>query len=101
MRGAFHLSGEQMMRRLPRLFQLLLLFGIFSGGPVSLLAQDPAMVRHFDYDRQAPLGIKEVGVEQRGDVAIHDITYVSPKGGVVPAYLIVPKGKGPFAAVIW
>ncbi len=37
----------------------------------------------------------------RGDVAIHDISYASPKGGRVPAYLVVPKGKGPFAAVIW
>jgi dienelactone hydrolase len=65
------------------------------------LAQDLELVRHFDYDQKAPLGIKEVGVERRGEVAIHDITYVSPKGGVVPAYLVVPKGKGPFAAVIW
>lgn len=56
---------------------------------------------HFDYDKSAPLGLKELGVEKRGDVSIHDITYVSPKGGVVPAYLVVPKGKGPFAAVIW
>ena len=44
---------------------------------------------------------REVGVEQRGDVAIHDISYASPQGGRVPAYLVVPKGKGPFAAVIW
>lgn len=67
----------------------------------SLFAQDPALLRHFDYDQEAPLDVKEVGVEQRGDVAIHDISYASPKGGRVPAYLVVPKGKGPFAAVIW
>ena len=29
------------------------------------------------------------------------ITYASPKSGVVPAYLVVPRGRGPFAAVIW
>lgn len=63
--------------------------------------QAPEMLAHFDYDKTAPLGIKEIGVEKRGDVTIHDITYVSPKGGVVPAYLVVPKGKGPFAAVVW
>ena len=45
------------------------------------------MLAHFDYDKKAPLGITEVGVEKRGNVAVHDITYVSPKGGVVPAYL--------------
>jgi dienelactone hydrolase len=66
-----------------------------------LLAQDPDLVRHFDYDQKAPLGIKEIGVERRGDIRVHDITYLSPKGGVVPAYLVVPNGKGPFAAVIW
>ena len=37
----------------------------------------------------------------RGTVAVHDISYVSPKGGRVPAYLVVPAGKGPFAAVLW
>src|ERR1035438_3535927 len=67
----------------------------------TLFAQDPAILHHFDYDQKAPLDIRGVGVEQRGDVAIHDISYASPKGGRVPAYLVVPKGKGPFAAVIW
>jgi len=65
------------------------------------VSQDADLVRHFDYDKQAPLGLKEIGAERRGDVAIHDIIYASPKGGVVPAYLVVPKGKGPFAGVIW
>lgn len=65
------------------------------------LAQDPALVKHFDYDRSAPLAVKEIGVERRGDASVHDITYASQKGGVVPAYLVVPKGKGPFAAVLW
>jgi dienelactone hydrolase len=67
----------------------------------TLFAQDPAILHHFDYDQKAPLDIQEVSVGQRGEVAIHDISYASPKGGRVPAYLVVPKGKGPFAAVIW
>jgi len=69
----------------------------------TLFAQnlDPEILHRFDYDQKAPLDTQEVGVEQRGDVAIHDISYASPKGGSVPAYLVVPKGKGPFAAVIW
>jgi dienelactone hydrolase len=74
---------------------------VFFLATIPLLAQDPDLVHHFDYDRKAPLDIKEAGVEKRGDVAIHDISYASPKGGRVPAYLVVPKGKGPFAAVIW
>lgn len=68
---------------------------------VAPLAQDADALHHFDYDQKAPLGLKEIGVEQRGDIAIHDISYTSPKGGAVPAYLVVPKGNGPFAAVIW
>lgn len=67
----------------------------------SLPAQDAALLRHFDYDQKAPLDIQETGSERRGDVAIHDISYASPKGGRVPAYLVVPAGKGPFAAVLW
>ncbi len=79
----------------------VLLFAVFSLISVQAHAQTPEMLAHFDYDKSAPLGTKEIGVEKRGDVSIHDITYVSPKGGVVPAYLVVPKGKGPFAAVVW
>jgi dienelactone hydrolase len=66
-----------------------------------LLAQDTAPAHAFDYDAKASLDIQEAGVEHRGGVAIHDISYASPKGGRVPAYLVVPEGKGPFAAVIW
>jgi dienelactone hydrolase len=29
------------------------------------------------------------------------MTYTSPKGGPVAAYLVVPKGKGPFAAILF
>jgi dienelactone hydrolase len=64
-------------------------------------AQDADLLHHFDYDQKAPLDIQEAGLEHRGDIAIHDISYASPKGGRVPAYLVAPKGKGPFAAVIW
>jgi dienelactone hydrolase len=68
---------------------------------VPVTAQDADLLRHFDYDRKAPLDIQEMRVEHRGDVTIHDISYASPKGGRVPAYLVVPKGKGRFAAVLW
>jgi dienelactone hydrolase len=82
-------------------YQIILLLGTLLLSATSYQAQDADLTRHFDYDSRAPLGLKEIGVEHRGDVTIHDITYNSPKGGVVPAYLVVPKGKGPFAGVIW
>src|SRR6266508_1655182 len=66
-----------------------------------VFTQDPEMFKHFDYDRSAPLRIKQISLQRRADATVHDITYDSPKGGVVPAYLVVPKGRGPFAAVIW
>jgi len=74
---------------------------ILSIGVTPLFARDAGLLRRFDYDKKAPLDVKELGVQRRGDVTIHDISYASPKGGRVPAYLIVPHGRGPFAAVIW
>src|SRR2546425_4077646 len=65
-----------------------------------LFTQEADVLRRFD-DRKAPLDIQEAGVEHRGDIAVPDISYASPSGGRVPAYLVVPSGKGPFAAVIW
>jgi dienelactone hydrolase len=68
---------------------------------ISVLAQDVTPSHAFDYDSKVPLDLQEAGVEHRGNVAVHDISFGSPKGGRVPAYLVVPEGKGPFAAVIW
>jgi cephalosporin-C deacetylase-like acetyl esterase len=72
-----------------------------AAGSLTVWAQDAELVKHFDYDQKAPLNIKQVGVERRAKATVYDITYESPKGGAVPAYLVVPKGRGPFAAVIW
>jgi dienelactone hydrolase len=80
------------MRSMVRI-ALLILF------PLAARSQEPA--HNFEYDQKAPLDVQEAGVSKRGDVSIHDISYASPKSGRVPAYLVVPSGKGPFAAVIW
>ena len=79
----------------------LLLSAVLLAAVLPLFAQDTDVLRHFDYDQKASLDLQEIGVEHRGNVTIHDISYASPKGGRVPAYLVVPSGKGPFAAVIW
>src|SRR5215510_110496 len=79
----------------------VLLIGFLLLIPTSARAQDPEMLRHFDYDQKAPLEIKRIGVQHRAQATVYDLTYASPKGGVVPAYLVVPKGRGPFAAIIW
>jgi dienelactone hydrolase len=61
----------------------------------------PELVRIFDYDRQAPLDVRESRIEDKDGVKVHDITYVSPKGGRVTAYLVVPAGRGPFAGLVF
>ena len=58
------------------------------------------LVHLFDYDRQAPLDIQVESVDEERGVKRYDLTYASPKGGRVPAYLTVPNGAGPFAALI-
>ena len=68
----------------------------------TVFAQDPELLRHFDYDKNAPLELQTLSAKTRGKAIVYDITYASPKGGGVPAYLVVPaEGNGPFAAVIW
>src|SRR6476659_649447 len=84
----------------PVLVKLVLSIGMLCNSLA--ITQDPELVRHFDYDAKAPLELKIVGTQKRGEATVYDITYASPKGGVVPAYLVVPaNGKGPFAAIIW
>jgi uncharacterized protein len=60
----------------------------------------------FNYNQRRPLAITRQALntrlsanELRG-VTVHSISYASPKGGEVPALLVVPKGKGPFPGVI-
>jgi dienelactone hydrolase len=60
----------------------------------------------FAYNRRRPLSITSQAMttrlsasELRG-VTVQSITYASPKGGEVPALLVIPKGRGPFPGVI-
>lgn len=78
-----------------------LCIGILAIATIACPAQDAEMIQHFDYDQKAPLNIKQVGVQRRETATVYDLTFDSPKGGVVPAYLVVPKGRGPFAAIVW
>ena len=59
------------------------------------------LVHRFDYDQKAPLDIQQGDVKDRDGVRFYDLSYASPKGGRVPAYLVVPKASGPFAAIVW
>ncbi|MBC7929649.1 MAG: hypothetical protein H7Z38_03685 [Rubrivivax sp.] len=85
-----------------KVFCLLICFQIFSA---TAFAQEKPryedLVREFDYDRKSPLDVRETGRQKRDGATVVDLSYASPRGGRVPAYLVVPKGRGPFAAVLF
>lgn len=61
----------------------------------------PELVTLFDYDSHAPLDIQQKSVSNKNGIEVHDISFSSPGGSRVTAYLIVPAGKGPFAGMIF
>jgi dienelactone hydrolase len=54
----------------------------------------------FEYDREVSLDIQEVSSRLEDGLSVIEITYASPKGGRVPATLIVPQGTGSFAGLV-
>jgi len=48
----------------------------------------------FDYDARQALDIHDKIIEKFNGGTLHDTTYMSPQGGPVGAYLVVPEGKG-------
>ena len=62
-------------------------------------AQETAL---FAYDRSRPLALRDRGPINRGyPIKVHDVSFASPRGGRVPAYLILPPGNGPYPAVVY
>ncbi len=59
------------------------------------------LVKQFDYDSTAPLEYEQRRISAREGVTVYDVSYASPAGGHVPAYLVVPGGPGPFAGIVW
>jgi dienelactone hydrolase len=54
----------------------------------------------FDFDARAPLDVQEDGTWREASSTWIDLTYASPRGGRVPATLIIPDGRGPFAGLV-
>lgn len=84
----------------------VLMLSVLSASAVAQTAQtavEPpldlqSIARVFDYDAKQSLDIHDKIIEEFSGGTLHDITYMSPKGGPVGGYLVVPKGKGPFPA---
>lgn len=55
----------------------------------------------YDYDPKQPLDVQTTKLYSRDGHTVYDITYTSPRGGRVPAYLVVPDSKGPFAGIVF
>jgi dienelactone hydrolase len=83
------------------LLTLLLTCSAVALGQTSAPPRFEELVRQFEYDAKAALDVKEVGRQKRRGATVIDLTYASPRGGRVPAYLVVPAGRGPFAAVLF
>ncbi|MFZ5827866.1 MAG: alpha/beta hydrolase family protein [Bacillota bacterium] len=56
----------------------------------------------FEYDHLAPLQVAQAGAVQQDGAWVHEISYQSPMGGRVEAYLVMPdQGVGPFAGLLY
>jgi dienelactone hydrolase len=85
-----------------RLGFALLLFDFLIVASAAPAERAPSNLVHlFDYDSHRPLDIHDNTVKDFNCGVIHDITYASPSGGPISAYLIVPKSHGPFAAMVF
>jgi dienelactone hydrolase len=68
-----------------------------SGGTSS-----PAQPSLFRYDANTPLRYRDAGrINRDYPIEVRDVSFASPRGGRVPAFLVLPPGKGPFPAVIY
>ncbi len=85
-----------------RVLTPVVVIGIVMCPPPAVAVQETqrAPVTVFDYDRSAPLDIREVSRETLEGYDRIDLTYASPAGGRVPGYLFVPHGEGPFAGIL-
>src|SRR5689334_9489511 len=55
----------------------------------------------FEYDARQPLEIKDQVIEETPELTLHDLSYASSNQQRVSAYLVVPKGKGPFTPILF
>jgi dienelactone hydrolase len=73
---------------------------VMAAAPVCAQPSGELPLHLFQYDRAAPLELQSSPIEEREGVAVHAVSYASPKGGRVNGRLFVPRGSGPFAGVV-
>ena len=69
--------------------------------PTSGAASGGDLQRLFDYDRRQPLQTTMQQTREEADgITVASISYASPKGGEVPALMVIPNSRGPLPGVI-
>ncbi|MES1242718.1 MAG: prolyl oligopeptidase family serine peptidase [Acidobacteriota bacterium] len=58
------------------------------------------LLKLFAYDPSAPLDPQVDSSEKKEGYTLQQLTYASPRGGRVPAFLLIPDGPGPFPGVL-
>jgi dienelactone hydrolase len=72
-----------------------------AAAPTSITASGGDRTGLFDYDPRQPLAMTTQQTRAEADgISVASITYASPKGGEVPALVVIPTGTGPFPGVI-
>lgn len=71
---------------------------VFAVLATAVCAQD---IRLFDYDHTAKLDVREGASSVVNRAHVSDLSYASPRGGRVPAYLVMPAGRGPFPGIVF
>jgi dienelactone hydrolase len=90
--------GERTMKKLIGALLFSLLISATARSQVGSISE---LARLYDYDQKAALDLKETVIRESAGVRVYDISYASPKGGRVTAYLVAPTGKGPFAGLVF
>jgi dienelactone hydrolase len=85
----------------PQSLFLLLLW--LATSPLASAQTPPELQRLFAYDPAAPLDVQQHILERDGSAEVYDITFASPKGGRVPAFLVVPvaQPKRKYAGIVF
>jgi len=81
---------------------LYLILAATSRGASAQTSPPADVMKLLDYDKSKPLEIQEEkSYERAGGVKVIELTYASPVQGRVPALLVVPPGRGPFAGIVF
>ena len=90
-------------RQTPRLLFLLVQLCLLSQASALAAPQKPDAKKLFAYDPAVALDLKETATTEQDGAVIKDLNYAAyaPSHGRIKAYLVKPKGNGPFAGVVY